>query len=244
MRRSLILGLGVVLAMLTVGCGSETNSPSQSEVQSSEETEVASTPPSTEESQPEVGGPLSYVGTITGSGEGTTFSDVYSLGPLLYSKEGTPPEAVLNACHFNNSTTIASSVFARGQLIIKYEEGSLPTEVGITSWENIVKGNLAAVVAFRADGEWQCRGIEEEFFLEFQPGESQTLPIWLTGYERLSNAQPRVPASVLNTWYFNYIGQPLGNQGRLTIHGPGAGWCEEEFNEEERLLLYNRSGSC
>src|SRR5260221_1251168 len=270
MRRWLILGVGlavtalVAIALTTLGggqsrgtaireaCGPFGASPRYSECalnyavahgEATVNSESAPTDATTEAPPEKIGGSLSYVGTITGSGEGTAFSDNYRLGPLLYSKEGTPPEAVLNACNLNNPTLIARSVCARGQLTITYQEGSLPTAIGINSWEEVVQGKLYGVVAFRVNGEWQCRN-EEGLTLEFQPGGSQTLPIWVIAVQVLSNAQPRVPASVLNTWYFNFVGQPLGNQGSLTIHGPGAGWCEEEFSEEERLLLYNRSGSC
>lgn len=256
MRRWLILGLGVATVMLAVGCGSGSSSPPQSELQSSTETEATSTSPSAEESQAESGGPLTSVGTITGSPEkGTTFSDDYRVGPLLYSKEGSPPEEVLDACNVNNSTAIASSVFARGQVTITYQEGTLPTEVGVGSLERVVQevdrgeepgeGQLPSLVAFHAGGEWWCSSTS--FVLHFQPRESQTFPIWVIAAQVLSNAQPRVPASRLNAWYFNPIGPPLEVDGGSVItRGPGAGWCEEETvgGKVERLFLYNRSGSC
>lgn len=273
-RRCLILGLGVVLAMLAMGCGGSQPAaePSEDEVcgsLSGHEREVCgdfysandrlkeaerseSVETTTTEGPPEeVGGPLSSVGTMTGSdGHGTTFRDDYRLGPLLYSNEGTPPETVLNACRINDPTQIASSVFARGQVTTTYQEGSLPIAVGLVSWEELAQGldaegeQLFLITAFRLDGEWRCNS-ETEFgaTIEFQPDESQTVPIWVIGPQVLTNAQPRVPASELNTWYFKFLGSQYGASS-LTIHGPGAASCGEGLGEEERLLLYNRSGSC
>lgn len=251
MYRWLILGLGVTTLMFAVGCGSASHSPPPSEPQSSAETEATSTPPSMAESESEPGGPLADVGTITRSDEeGTTFSDHYRVGPILYSKEGTPPEEVLEACNVNYPTLTARSVFARGQVTITYQEGTLPTEVSLgTVGEAVVQdvdngeaesGGPVGPVAFRAGGEWLC---QTSFSLEFQPGESQTLPFWIIA-RILSNSQPRVPASTLNAWYFNFI-DPYYVNHSVIIHGPGTGWCTEgPWGKEQRLFLYNRSGSC
>ena len=219
--------------------------------QSSAETEATSTPPSMAESGSEPGGPLADVGTITRSDEeGTTFSDHYRVGPIIYSKEGTPPEEVLEACNVNYPTLTARSVFASGQVTITYQEGTLPTEVSLgTVGEAVVQdvdngeaesGGPVGPVAFRAGGEWLC---QTSFSLEFQPGESQTLPFWIIA-RILSNSQPRVPASTLNAWYFNFI-DPYYVNHSVIIHGPGTGWCTEgPWGKEQRLFLYNRSGGC
>lgn len=257
-RRWLILGLSAATAMLAVGCGSSSQAPPPSEPPQSAEAEVTATPPSTEEgeTESEPGGPLADVGTITGSdGKGTTFSNRYRVGPLLYSSEGTPPDEVLEACNLNYPTLVAGSVFARGQIIMTYQEGTLPTEAGLGSAETIVQeinrgeeygeGELNSAVAFRAGNEWLCR---TQLSFEFQPGESQTLPIWIIVPQVLSNAQPRLPASAYNKWYFSLLGPHFatGATGpKLTTHGPGATSCESAYGTEEQLLfLYNRSGSC
>lgn len=251
MRRWLILGLGVATVIFAVGCGSSSQSPPPSELQTSTEIAETSNPPRTEEGESEPGGPLADVGTITGSdGKGTTFSNRYRVGPLLYSSEATPPEEVLEACNLNYPTELATSVFVRGQLTMTYQEGSLPTEVGLGSAESIVgdeygEGALNSAVAFRTGGEWLCR---TQLSFEFQPGESQTLPIWIIVPQVLSNAQPRLPASVYNKWYFSLVRPHFATdpiEPKLTAHGPGAELCNEEYGvKEELLFLYNRSGGC
>ena len=89
MRQWLILGLGVATAILAVGCGGSSHSQrSSSNFQASAETQETTNPPRTEEVEAEPGESLSTVGTLTESdGEGTTFSDRYRIGPLLYSSE-------------------------------------------------------------------------------------------------------------------------------------------------------------
>ncbi|MHB8492796.1 MAG: hypothetical protein ACYDA6_11375, partial [Solirubrobacteraceae bacterium] len=190
MCRWLIRGLGLATVILLVGCGSASQSPPQRALQSSAETETTPTSRSAEESRSELGGPLADVGTITGSPEkGTTFTDHYRVGPLLYSNEGSPPEEVLAACNITNSTVIASSVFARGQVTIAYQEGTLPTEVVVGSLASVQEVNnrdLGDVVAFSAGGKWSCNSTS--FVLHFQPGESQTFPIWIIAAGVLSNA--------------------------------------------------------
>jgi hypothetical protein len=251
MRCWLIL-FGLATAMLVVGCGS--SSPPLNEFRASTETEETSAPPpSTEESQSGPGGPLADVGTITESdGEGTTFSDRYRVGPLMYSEEVTPPEEVLEACNLNYPTELATSVFAHGEVTLTYQEGTLPTEVSLGSVTGPVvqevyngeveSGNLNNLTAFRISGEWSCTSTS--LGIEFQQGESQTLPFWVIVPRVLSNAQPRIPASVFNTWYFEAIGPYLGSR-TVKTSGPGAALCEGAYGVEEHLLfLYNRSGSC
>jgi len=255
MHRWLILALGVATAMLITGCGNASHSPSQSEFPPSAETEETSVSSSAEESEAEPGGPLTNVGTITESdGEGTTFSNHYRVGPLLYSNDGTPPEEVLEACNLiNDPTELATSVFMRGQVAITYQEGTLPTEVSLGSVTGPVvqevnngeegSGQLNSLTAFHAGGAWWCTSTSSS--IEFQPGETQTLPIWTIVSRVLSNAQPRLPARTLNAWYFEVIGPPLVTGRTVTTHGPGAGLCKEEYSFKEKLLfLYNRSGSC
>lgn len=200
----------------------------------------------TEEVSQSVGGPVSFVGTITGSdGRGTTLVDRYSLGPLINGSEGAPPEVVLNACRINEPGAIASSVFARGQVTTIYQEGSLPLAVPLNSWEELAQGgDYFLIAAFRLDGEWRCNSETElGAFMELEPGESLSVPVWVVGTRVLTNAQPELPASVTNAWYFKFIASVNG-YSELSITGPGAAHCEEELGEEQRLMLWNRSGRC
>jgi hypothetical protein len=193
-----------------------------------------------------VGGPVSFVGEITGpDGRGTTLADRFSLGPLVYGSEGTPPEVVLNACQINDPGTIAASVFARGQVTASYQEGTLPLSMPLNSWEELAQGGAYFLTtAFRLDGQWRCNsetGLGD--FTELQPGESLTVPIWVVGSRVLTNAQPELPASVTDGWYFKFVASVNGYSS-LSISGPGAAACEEELGEDRRLMLWNRSGTC
>jgi hypothetical protein len=243
--------LAVLAALFIMGCGGSSQSLPTSEPQSSAETEETPSSPSAAEGQSEPGGSLSNVGTITGSAEGTTFTDHYRVGPLVYG-ETALPEEVLSACEITDPAVIARSVFARGQVTISYEEGSLPTSVGLSPAETVKaetggalpNGELgsgdAALVAFQAGGEWLCQG--GSFTLDFESGESQTLPFWIIVPQILTNIHPRVPASASNTWYFSFIG-PLNEI--FTTSGPGATTCPSEGGSKiDLLFLYNRSGSC
>lgn len=250
----LILGLCVTTALLVVGCGSSTRPVPPSEPQPSTETEEAPVRQSVEESDPEPGGSLSNVGTLTESdGEGTTFSDAFRIGPLLYGNESTPPEEVLVACNLTDPTETATSVFARGRLTMTYQEGRLPIEVNlgggyggiqeVNQGEEYGEGQLDSAVAFRVGGEWWC--VNGGGAIEFQEGESQTLPVWVIVSRVLSNARPRLPKSVVDAWHFEAIGPPLGVGLSPIARGPGAATCQGAYGSEEHLLfLYNRSGTC
>ena len=247
MRRWLIFGLGLATVMLIAGCGGTSR---QSEFQPSAESEISSEAEeapyeAVEESETEeVGGPLANVGTITVLPEqGEEFTNHYRLGPLLYASDGSPPEEALAACNPAAAVPIDRSVFARGEVTVKYSQGTLPAEFDENlGYDTVVtNGDGEGLLAIRVDGEWQCR---TSFYLEFQPGESQTFPIWVIIQGVLTNSRPRVPASVFNTWYFGPV-TPYNVSLGLVIRGPGAGWCEEEWEGKvERLFLYNRSGRC
>jgi len=245
--------MAVLAGFALTSCGSGNSSASsspQTEAQSSETTEAQETTPSTTEAPPEeVGGPLSFVGTITGSGDNTTVSNRYSLGPLLYGSKETPPEEVLQACYMTESAIANASVFARGEVTTTYQEGSLPLPFILISWEELaLGGELSLITAFQLDGEWHCNSGYSEYegstSIEMQPGEALTVPFWIIGSRVLTNGQPRIPASELDSWSFKFIASTYGYSHQLTVHGPGAGSCEEEVGEEQRLLMYNRSGSC
>ncbi|MBS1883589.1 MAG: hypothetical protein JSS97_11615 [Actinobacteria bacterium] len=248
MRRFLLLGAVMAAAVLVVGCGSGASTATDSQAHVAPphnapvERTVTETPPPPPPPEA-VGGPLRNVGTITAPvAAATTFSDHFLLGPLLYSDEGTPPEAVLNACRVNSPSIIARSVFARGQVTIRYAEGSLPSPLGINFME-VVRG-VNSRVALRVNGEWLCENVEG-FFLEFEPGEAKTFPLWVIALTVLSNAEPRVSKEVLDTWHFDPIGVYDAEESASRVYGPGTGRCENEYeNEWYMLLLYNRSGHC
>ena len=205
---------------------------------SSSSVQTTASPPSTEEP----GGPLSYVGTITGSGNGTTVSNRYSLGPPLYSKEGTPPEEALRACLVSGQAAIDSSVFARGQLTLTYEKGSLPLKITAGAEYVRSEGSLAALTALQIEGHWHCTAEElDNISLELQPGERQTFPFWIVFEGVLNNAHPRLPGTAFTGVYFGFMG---GLYGKMEVQGPGRGKCPGAYGEEWQLLIYNRSGRC
>jgi hypothetical protein len=238
-----VLSVAIVALALLVGCGSAAHSGTPEETQPSEQREAVTTAPANvEEAEPEPGGPVAYVGTITGTdGEGAVFRDSYRIGPFFYNQKATPPESVLSACNATTPSIIASSVFARGELSVSYVRGILPLQVGIPP-EGIVAGEqFGGVTAYQFNGEWVCRQASIPLAIEFQPGETQTFPIWVLAEFARSNAQPRVGPSTFDNWYFNYIGSPLnGSRTPLRVTGPGTAQC---YNWQQ-LQVYGRSGNC
>jgi hypothetical protein len=201
------------------------------------EPEDAAAPPEPAE---EVGGPLEDIGTITSSdGEGTTFRNEVSVGPLLYSEEGIPPEAALSACYPNDPARIASSVFIREEVTATYLEGQLPLVVAPEGY-GYVKGEVEVHPVIEVDGAWQCMEYSEIGF-EFQAGESQTYNIWLLMPQVLSNAEPQLSESVRDSLYVNLIGPSVLGIYKAKVRGPGAATCNGEYGEEERLYLFDRS---
>jgi hypothetical protein len=182
---------------------------------------------------------LSDVGTITSSdGEGTRFSEQFKIGRLHYASQLTPPQAVLNACDFNDPSTIASSVFAKGEAIITYEEGSLPYELNVfaTGQEQGENGE-AGHTAFRIGRTWQCGASAEgtDGVVNFHPGATIDFPLWIMG-SVLSNAEPEIPWDKVDTWSIQGPGLLYDH-----IRGAGAVSCPEgNGNRFERLLLYGR----
>jgi hypothetical protein len=181
------------------------------------------------------GGPLKKVGTITASdGEGTTFRERFKLGPLLYRQEGTPPEAVLEACGANYASTIGQTVFSRGVVTISYSEGSLTELVPIVPNETVSGEGYLGITAYKVEGIWQC---QDTFSLSFEPEESKTFPIWVLS-QVLSNAEPEVSEAALNSWRFTPLEStpyPL-----VSTSGPGAARCPSDTGEEDTLRLYAR----
>jgi predicted small secreted protein len=205
-----------------------------------------SAPPPAPEPKPEpVGFPLEEVGTWTGQiAEATYFREHFKLGSLLYSQEGTPPQPVLDACPFLDSPPIiAASVYARGSIDFTYTKGTLPAAINVGFAEDPIEGDNYAngFLAFDVDGSWVCNSEIGPLGIEFQPGEKEHVPIWFIGYALLSNGQPEIPASVYNSWHFNFIGGYYGNSAEEpAIVGPGAGRCRGV----KELFLFNRQGEC
>lgn len=255
-RQAIWLGGATVLLVIALtGCGSGESAQERSEI-AENQAEIAARIAEAEaetEAQPqdsaateaeEVEGPLSYAGTITASGHGTTFVDRYQVGPVMYGAEEELSSEVVSACASSSPAVVARSAFARGELTVTYKEGSLPTTIPIAP--SLVGGEDIEIpaMAYQIGGEWQCKetmGVGSS--LEFQPGESQTLPFWWIDVGVLTNDQPRLPKSTLDSWYFEPFDQ-FGGVEDLTPRGPGASWCEEGYIEEWRLFLYNRSGHC
>jgi hypothetical protein len=248
--RFIVVGLSVSAALLAAvalsGCGGTDAEAEQADAAvATEEREVEERErelereeeKETEERQ------LENVGTITGEGEGTTVRNKFRLGPLLYSDEETPPEAALSSCLLSGSAAIASSVFAKGELQIEYLDGTLPIQIYLSNELVQAEGLQGTLAAQEIDGEWLC-AIEDVYgvYYELEPGETQSIPFWVVAPGVLSNAQPKLPGSVEDAWYFDFVG-PVGNQTELTFRGPGAVFCDEEFAEEWRLMLFNRAES-
>jgi len=187
-------------------------------------------------------GPLSYVGTITYSDNaGTTFTERVKVGRLHKSSELTPPQAPLAACDDDYSTGIASSVFARGEATITYEEGTLPYEF------DVFASGLGSIIPFKVDGAWECTGTGG--IATFEPGETQTFPFWIVASGMLSNAEPNINWAEVDTWAISGVnaGVGVGNGvGVKQMRGPGAVACQEpeeqgiKGNLLYRLLLYGR----
>ncbi len=246
--RRLVLCLVIALgAGVVSGCG---NGGSQSVIETETGTETVgrvedSTEPA-EEPEPEIeelGGQIEPVGTMTVTDErGTTFRETFSIGPLSNGEEAPPPASVLGACDFSVPSQTAQAAFARGEITVSYTEGTIPEQVVINP-QGIVEGEelFDAAAAVELGGEWLCIG-ELGTSYEFQPGETQALPMWLAVGGILSNEHPQVPADVYNTWRFHPVGPPdLLLRRPSTVSGPGAIKCDQY---ETQLYLYNRSGSC
>ncbi|MBS1862357.1 MAG: hypothetical protein JSS68_11680 [Actinobacteria bacterium] len=253
-----MLGL---LVLVLVGCGgstvsvasSPTCSPSMTPVElqacigeeaaSSEATSTAEDPEAREEAAVEAAaGPLSYVGTITYSdNEGTSFGERFKVSRLHKSSDLTPPEAALAACDDNYPAGIASSVFARGEATISYEEGSLPYEF------DVFASGLGSLITFKVGGAWECSGTGG--VVTFQPGETLSFPFWIVASQMISNAKPGIDWREVDSWAVSGANGGVGvgsGLGVKQMRGPGAVSCKELSSQGiegitfYQLLLYGR----
>jgi hypothetical protein len=249
-RLPVLMTLAALLALSALaasGCGGSSGNELELGTVKARPTEKQAPAPEPEV-EPPVGFPLEEVGTMTGQiAEATYFKERFKLGPLLYSDEGTPPQAALEACRYVDSpAVIAASVYARGTIDFTYTEGTLPAVLSFGFAEQPVKGEHiegGGLLSYDVNGSWICNSETESAGLEFEPSQTQHVPFWFIGYDVLSNGQPKLSPSIYNTWYFEFIGQTYGEDPQ--VRGPGAGRCYEELGGEvHSLFLFNRSGQC
>lgn len=190
-----------------------------------------------------LGEPLHNVGTTTVSGEDTTISASYRIGPIVYSTTGTPPSEVLEACNMNYTSEIPKLAFIRGEVSVSYTHGSLPIFVGVMSEELVSGQRWAGLVAFDVNGSWVCGQSETPPGQTLHPGEAEHYELWVLA-DVLSNEHPKVTPAMNATWQFAPAGIGAGLNSKVTTSGPGARTCESERVSEAALFLYPTKGSC
>jgi hypothetical protein len=184
-------------------------------------------------SQSARGGPLSRVGALTASGsEGRVVSAAYRLGPLLYSKEGSPPQAVLKACGVDPSA-LANTVFSRGEITATFVEGPTIADFRFSPHESVDGQSYRGVTAFDVSGNWLCGG---EFETILKRGAPKSFRFWIVS-EVLSDAEPEVSKANLNTWHFVLI--PVLAHPTFRATGAGAANCDYR-GDDDMLMLYAR----
>jgi hypothetical protein len=245
-RPSLPLPL-VVLLLVMVGCGNGQSSAGDQAAHTRADAAIGApaetTATSTSAAADEPGGPLETAGTLVKSdGQGTTISQDFRIGPLLYGQDDQPPNEVLDACNANYSTTIAQSVFARGEIDLSYTEGSLPLTVTFDPSAMVYSINgdgLLSAMAFQVDGAWQCGADSNSINLVLDQGETETLPFWFLA-SVLSNAEPRVSQATLDSWAFGsgvFLSQGNQSSWETRTSGPNAARC----SNDDVLMLYAKA---
>jgi hypothetical protein len=98
-----------------------------------------------------------------------------------------------------------------------------------------VQAPILAVVAFQIDGQWQCMSdAGDPITAIMEPHSRRTFPFWFLS-QSLSNAAPRVPRAVLNTWAFLPPAIEINNgYSSIRTSGPNAVRCEGD----DDLMLY------
>lgn len=183
----------------------------------------------------ESGGPLANVGTLKISGsDGRTIAVNFQLGPLLYSDEGTPPQAVLKACGASSAEALRRTVYSKGKMTVTLVKGPSITDYPLSPPELVTGDAWNGETAIQAGKGWLCQETAETLLKKQQP---QTYRFWVLS-QVLSGGEQRVPKSELNTWRFGEF--PVLPDSVFHVTGPGASVCAAEGNDREHVMLYAR----
>lgn len=150
---------------------------------------------------------LRYVGTGFWSENGTTLTERYLLGRVLYTRNGGVPQAALEACNQDFPTALATDAYVQGRITVSYTKGRVPTYVqigGDTSGINQLGGGTTfdAVPAIKdMSGNWQCPATSADdgiVRVTMQPGGWVSLPVWYIFSDAVSNTQAALTAAEMN----------------------------------------------
>jgi hypothetical protein len=186
-------------------------------------------------SHDETGGPLKNVGTLKISGsDGRTIAVNFQLGPLLYSDEGRPPEAVLKACGASSAEALRKTVFSKGKVTVTFVKGPSITDYRLPPFEFVTGDGWNGETAIQVGKSWQCQETNETLLKRKQP---QTYRFWVLS-QVLSGGKRQVPKSELDTWRFGEF--PVLPNSVFHATGPGASVCSAEGHDREHVMLYAR----
>lgn len=184
-------------------------------------------------SHDEPGGLLKNVGTLKISGsDGRTIAVNFQLGPLLYSDEGTPPQAVLKACGASAAEALRKTVFSKGKMTVTFLKGPSITDYRLAPTEMVTGSGWNGVTAIQVGKNWLCQETNETLLKRKQP---QTYRFWVLS-QVLSNGEQQVPKPQLDSWHFGEFPVLPGSAFHAT--GPGASACPAEGHEREHVMLY------
>jgi hypothetical protein len=207
----------IVCLVAIAGCGSSSDSTSSS-------------------SRGESGGPLKNVGTLKISGsDGRTIAVNFQLGPLLYSDEGTPPEAALKACGASSAEALRKTVFSMGKMTVTLVKGPSITDYRLSPAEFVTGDGWNGATAIQVGKSWKCQETGETLLKKrHQP---HTFRFWVLS-RVLSGGERQVPKSELDTWRFGEF--PVLPDSVFHATGPGASVCSTEGHANEHVMLYAR----
>lgn len=241
MKRKTIPGaaLAALAAVALVGCGSNSESSTSSvtaaPAPAASATSSTSTSATSTAAAVSSGPNLKDIGTITTSAAGTKFSASYSLGPIMYGKNGQlPPPDALSACNANYSTEEATDGYIEGTVTLSYTEGSVPTIIGAEDSAlgsvDIDKANFLNAYALQENGNWVCPAQGQDpgaDAITLQPGATVTYPMWIFINDASSNASPTIPASQASviTIDLGFTSDQVGPDAKETVSGPQAADC-------------------
>lgn len=216
--RAVVKVLAMIVFLIAIaGCGSSSDSASPS-------------------SHDEPGGPLENVGTLKISGsDGRTIAVHFQLGPLLYSDEGTPPEAALKACGASSAEALRRTVFSKGKMAVALVKGPSITDYRLSPSELVTGEGWNGETAIQVGKSWKCQETGETLLKKKQ--QPQTFRFWVLS-RVLSGGQRQVPKSELDTWRFGEF--PVLPDSVFHATGPGASACSAEGRDREHLMLYAR----